>query len=88
MVYTICAAPIFTSEAWLLKNQSKNLFIEPFILTQEDPDPPTVPTDLAETKGPEHVKQALEVAAAGGHTMLMCYCQLPAPQFTHRLMIW
>src|SRR5256885_2222265 len=33
--------------------------------------------DLVEIKGQESAKRALEIAAAGGHNLLMVFCQVP-----------
>ncbi len=37
----------------------------------DDDDPPAYATDFQEIKGQEHVKRAVEVAAAGGHNLMM-----------------
>ncbi|MEN6478631.1 MAG: YifB family Mg chelatase-like AAA ATPase [Anaerolineales bacterium] len=49
------------------------LLIEPFARQQLQADDDDLPAavDLSEIRGQEHIKRALEVAAAGGHCMLM-----------------
>ena len=46
--------------------------IQPYLASEADTlEPLYNPTDFSEIKGQEHVKRALEVAAAGGHNVLM-----------------
>jgi magnesium chelatase family protein len=56
----------------LYNHLSGRRLIEPYQACSADQlEPLFTPTDFSEIKGQEHVKRALEVAAAGGHNVLM-----------------
>ncbi|MBL8079851.1 MAG: YifB family Mg chelatase-like AAA ATPase [Anaerolineales bacterium] len=59
------------SLADLYDHLSGRRLIQQYQPTDNILEPLFIPTDFSEIKGQEHVKRALEVAAAGGHNVLM-----------------
>lgn len=54
----------------LIKHLKKRVLITPSPETREKSHPPEYNFDLAEIRGQENAKRALEIAAAGGHNLL------------------
>ena len=59
------------SLAHLYDHLAGRQLIQPYLPSDSFLEPLFTPTDFSEIKGQDHVKRALEVAAAGGHNCLM-----------------
>ena len=70
------------SLAHLYDHLAGRQLIQPYQPSDNFLEPLFTPTDFSEIKGQEHVKRALEVAAAGGHNVLMV-CPISQPLLVH-----